>query len=155
MAAATHITDEDALAEIVRAARVVAVIGMVDERKAHRAAYEIPRACQERGMRVIPVNPKIETSLGERAYPDLASVPERFDLVDVFRRSEDVEPHADEVLALPPDRRPKVFWMQSGITNEAAAAKLHAAGIQVVMDRCLGVYAMHYRADAPGASGAP
>jgi len=96
-------------------------------------------------MRIIPVNPKIESSLGERAYPDLASVPERFDLVDVFRRSEDVEPHADEVLALPPDRRPKVFWMQSGITNEAAATKLSAAGIQVVMDRCLGVYAMHYR----------
>jgi uncharacterized protein len=145
MAAATHITDEDALAEIVRAARVVAVIGMVDERKADRPAYAIPRACQERGMRVIPVNPKIESSLGERAYPDLASVPERFDLVDVFRRSEDVEPHADEVLALPPDRRPRVFWMQSGIKNEAAAAKLHAVGIQVVMDRCLGVYAMHYR----------
>jgi predicted CoA-binding protein len=148
MAAATHITDEDALAEIVRAARVVAVIGMVDERKADRPAYAIPRACQERGMRVIPVNPKIESSLGERAYPDLASVPDRFDLVDVFRRSEDVEPHADEVLALSPDRRPKVFWMQSGIKNEAAAAKLHAAGIQVVMDRCLGVYAMHYRAGA-------
>ena len=145
MAAATHITDEDALAEIVRGARVVAVIGMVDERKAHRPAYEIPHACQKRGMRVIPVNPKIEASLGEKAYPDLASVPDRFDLVNVFRRSEDVEPHADEVLALPPDRRPKVFWMQSGIKNEAAAAKLHAAGIQVVMDRCLGVYAMHYR----------
>jgi predicted CoA-binding protein len=145
MAAATHITDEDALAEIVRAARVVAVIGMVDERKSDRPAYRIPHACQERGMRVIPVNPKIESSLGERAYPDLASVPDRFDLVDVFRRSEDVEPHADEVLALPPDRRPRVFWMQSGIKNEAAAAKLHAAGIQVVMDRCLGVYAMNYR----------
>jgi len=145
MAAATHITDEDALAEIVRGARVVAVIGMVDERKAHRPAYEIPHACQERGMRVIPVNPKIETSLGEKAYPNLAAVPDRFDLVNVFRRSEDVEPHADEVLALPPDRRPRVFWMQSGIKNEAAAAKLSAAGIQVVMDRCLGVYAMHYR----------
>jgi predicted CoA-binding protein len=145
MAAATHITDEKTLAEIVRAARVVAVIGMVDERKAHRPAYEIPRACQEHGMRVIPVNPKIENSLGENAYPDLASVPDRFDLVNVFRRSEDVEPHADEVLALPPDRRPRVFWMQSGIKNEAAAAKLSAAGIQVVMDRCLGVYAMHYR----------
>jgi predicted CoA-binding protein len=148
MAAATHITDEDVLAEIVRAARVVAVIGMVDERKADRPAYRIPRACQERGMRVIPVNPKIESSLGERAYPDLASVPDRFDLVDVFRRSEDLEPHADEVLALSPDRRPKVFWMQSGIKNEVAAAKLHAAGIQVVMDRCLGVYAMHYRVGA-------
>jgi predicted CoA-binding protein len=142
------VTDEEALAGIVREARVVAVIGMVDERKAHRAAYEIPRICKEQGMRVIPVNPKIETSLGERAYADLASVPEPFDLVDVFRRSEDVEPHADEVLALPPDRRPRVFWMQSGIRNDAAAAKLAAAGIRVVQDRCLGVYAARYRAPA-------
>lgn len=142
---ATVIEDEAALAAIVRDARRVAVIGMVDERRADRPAYEIPRACRERGLEVIPVNPKIEASQGLRAYPDLASIPEPFDLVDVFRRSEDVEPHADEVLALAPERRPRVFWMQSGIRNDAAAAKLTAAGIQVVMDRCLGVYAMRYR----------
>ena len=118
---------------------------MVDERRADRPAYTIPRICRERGMHVIPVNPKVETSQGLRAYPDLASVPEPFDMVNVFRRSQDVEPHADEVLALPPDRRPRVFWMQSGIRNEAAAEKLTAAGIQVVMDECLGVFAARYR----------
>ncbi len=142
------VTDEEAIATIVREARVVAVIGMVDERKAHRAAYEIPRICVERGMQVIPVNPKIQTSLGRTAYADLASVPDRFDVVNVFRRSDDVPPHADEVLALPPARRPRVFWMQSGIRNDAAAAKLMAAGITVVMDHCLGVYAARYRPTA-------
>ena len=133
MAAATHITDEDALAEIVRGARVVAVIGMVDERKAHRPAYEIPHACQERGMRVIPVNPKIETSLGEKAYPNLAAVPDRFDLVNVFRRSEDVPPHVDDILA----KKPKSVWLQLGIANDGAAEKLARAGIKVVQNRCL------------------
>jgi len=140
-----EVTDEETLAAIVREARVVAVIGMVDETKAHRPALEIPRMLIQRGMKVIPVNPRIQTSLGLTAYPDLASVPERFDLVDVFRRPEDVPPHADEVLALPADRRPRVFWMQTGIRNDAAAAKLAAAGIAVVMDHCLGVYAARYR----------
>lgn len=139
------VTDEKALVTIVREAKSVAVIGMVDERRADRPAYAIPLMCREHGLHVIPVNPKIETSMGLRAWPDLASVPEPFDLVDVFRRSEDMMPHADEVLALPPERRPRVFWMQSGIRNDAAAAKLTAAGIQVVMDRCLGVYAARYR----------
>jgi predicted CoA-binding protein len=139
------VTEEETLAAIVREARRVAVIGMMDERGPERPAYTIPRLLRERGLAVIPVNPRIESSQGLRAYPDLASVPEPFDLVNVFRRSEDVEPHADEVLALPPERRPRVFWMQSGIRNDAAAAKLTAAGIRVVMDHCLGVYAARYR----------
>jgi predicted CoA-binding protein len=145
MSTPVEVTDEEALAAIVREARVVAVIGMVDETKSHRPALEIPRICIQRGMQVIPVNPKIKASLGLTAYPDLASVPERFDVVNVFRRSDDVPPHADEVLALPPERRPRVFWMQTGIRNDAAAAKLAAAGIAVVMDHCLGVYAAKYR----------
>lgn len=139
------ITSENALAAIVREARRVAVIGMVDEQRSDRPAYTIPEMCRETGMEVVPVNPRIESSQGLKAYPDLASVPGTFDLVNVFRRSEDVPPHADEVLALPPERRPKVFWMQSGIRNDEAAAKLTAAGIQVVQDRCLGVYAARYR----------
>jgi uncharacterized protein len=139
------ITSENELAAIVRGAKRVAVIGMVDEQRSDRPAYTIPEMCRETGMEVVPVNPRIESSQGLRAYPDLASVPGTFDLVNVFRRSEDVPPHADEVLALPPERRPKVFWMQSGIRNDEAAAKLAAAGIQVVQDRCLGVYAARYR----------
>ncbi|HYJ34082.1 MAG TPA: CoA-binding protein [Candidatus Binatia bacterium] len=142
---ADAITSENELAAIVRGAKRVAVIGMVDEQRSDRPAYTIPEMCRQTGMEVVPVNPRIESSQGLRAYPDLASVPGTFDLVNVFRRSEDVPPHADEVLALPPERRPKVFWMQSGIRNDEAAAKLAAAGIQVVQDRCLGVYAARYR----------
>jgi predicted CoA-binding protein len=142
---AQGITDEKALAAIVRGAKRVAVIGMVDEQRSDRPAYTIPEMCRQTGMEVVPVNPRIESSQGLKAYPDLASVPGTFDLVNVFRRSEDVPPHADEVLALPPERRPQVFWMQSGIRNDVAAAKLAAAGIQVVQDRCLGVYAARYR----------
>ncbi|HEX7077995.1 MAG TPA: CoA-binding protein [Candidatus Eisenbacteria bacterium] len=143
-----EIEDEETLAAIVRSMRTVAVVGMVDERKADRPAHAIPRLLLARGLRVVPVNPRIERALGEKAYPDLASVPVPFDAVDVFRRSEDVWSHAEEVLALPADRRPSVFWMQSGIRNERAAAALTAAGVRVVMDRCLGVYAARYRTPA-------
>jgi len=145
MTASLLVTAEEDLAEIVRAARRVAVIGMVDESRRERPAYRIPFLCRQHGLEVVPVNPRIESSQGLRAYPDLASVPGTFDLVNVFRLPRDVEPHADEVLALPPEHRPQVFWMQTGIRNDEAAAKLTAAGIRVVMDACLGVYANQYR----------
>jgi predicted CoA-binding protein len=145
MSAANDVTDEAALAAIVRDARVVAVVGMVDESKSDRPSYRIPKTLQERGLRVIPVNPVIAASLGETAFPDLASVPEPFDVVDVFQRSEKIGPVADAILALPPDRRPRVVWLQTGIRNDGAAGRLAGAGIQVVQDRCLGVYAARYR----------
>lgn len=145
MPPANVVEEEDALAVIVREARIVAVVGMVDERKADRPAFRIPRMLRARGLRVIPVNPTIESSLGEKAYPDLASVPVPFDVVDVFQRSEKIGPVADAILALSPDRRPRVVWLQTGIRNDEAAARLAAAGIQVVQDRCLGVYSERYR----------
>jgi predicted CoA-binding protein len=145
MTKGTVVSNESDLAAIVRLTKSVAVIGMVDERKSHRAAYQIPLILHDYGIRVIPVNPKIKSALDATAYPDLASVPEPFDLVNLFRRSEDIEPHANEVLALPPERRPLVFWMQSGIRNDVAAEKLVDAGITVVMDHCLGVYVARYR----------
>ena len=146
MSAAIEITDEAELAAIVRDARTVAVVGMVDESKSERPAFRIPQMMQERGIRVIPVNPTITTSLGEIAYGDLASVPTRFDMVDVFQRAEKIGPVADAILALPPERRPGVVWIQTGIRNDEAAARLAAAGMRVVQDRCLGVYAARYRA---------
>jgi len=140
-----EVTDEGTLAGIVRDARTVAVVGMVDESKADRPAFAIPKTLQEYGLQVIPVNPTIETSLGEKAYPDVASVPMPFDVVNVFQRAEKVGPVADAILALPRERRPKVVWIQTGIRNDDAAARLAAQGIQVVQDRCLGVYARQYR----------
>jgi uncharacterized protein len=144
-APASTIESESELAEIVRQAAVVAVVGMRDESAPETPAFEIPRLLQQNGLRVIPVNPRIERALGEPAYPDLAAVPVRVDIVDVFRRSEVISALADEVLALPAERRPAVFWMQLGIRDEGAAARLRAAGIKVVQDRCLGVYASRYR----------
>jgi predicted CoA-binding protein len=139
------VEDEEDLAAIVREARVAAVIGMKDERAADQPAYGIPQIVQARGIRVIPVNPRIRASLGEAAYATIGEVPDAFDLVNVFRRASNVPAHADEILALPAARRPHVVWMQTGIVNDQAAAALTAAGIDVVMDRCLGVYAARYR----------
>lgn len=139
------IESEEDLAAIVREARVAAVIGMKDERHADQPAYGIPGVVQARGIRVIPVNPMIRASLGETAYATIGDVPDDFDLVNVFRRAEKVPAHAAEILALPAARRPRCVWMQTGIVSEAAANALTAAGIDVVMDRCLGVYVSRYR----------
>jgi predicted CoA-binding protein len=136
---------EEDLARIVRSARTVAVVGMKDGSDPDAPAFMIPKALKARGLRVIPVNPMIQASLGVTAYKDLASVPEAFDLVDVFRRSENVAELVEEILALPPSRRPRVVWLQTGIRNDVAAAKLAEAGIQVVQDHCLKVYSERYR----------
>jgi len=136
---------EEELADIVRAARVVAVVGAKDGSRPDAPAYTIPKWLQSLGIRVHPVNPKFTTILGETVYPSIADVPGRPDIIDVFRRPEFVEALADEVLALPAEQRAPVFWMQTGIENAAAAKKLTAAGIRVVQDRCLGVYAERYR----------
>ena len=138
------IEDEDELAAIVRGMQTIAVVGMKGEDQADEPAHEIPRLVQGHGRRIIPVNPKLGSTLGEAAYPDLASVPDRFDLVDVFRRIDAIPSVADAILALPPDRRPAVVWLQSGIRHDEAAHRLAEAGIDVVQDRCLGVYANRY-----------
>jgi predicted CoA-binding protein len=95
------IDKEEDLARIVRDARTVAVVGMKDGSDEHAPAFAIPKALKARGLRVIPVNPMIQSSLGMTAYKDLASVPEAFDIVDVFRRSEKIPELVDEILALP------------------------------------------------------
>ncbi|MBX7113198.1 MAG: CoA-binding protein [Myxococcaceae bacterium] len=139
------IETEAELEAIVRAAKTVAVVGMKDERTPYLPSYEIPRAVESHGLRVIPVNPHIEKSLGKKAFSSLAAMGERVDIVDVFRRIDAIAQLADDVLALPQAQRPKVVWLQSGIRHDAAAQRLAEAGIQVVQDRCLGVYTSRYR----------
>jgi len=129
----------------VRAIRVAAVLGMKDGRDPGAPAYRIPQMLRERGIRVIPVNPKFESIDGDPCYSSIAQVPEPFDTLDVFRAPKHIAGIADEILALPPDRRPRLVWLQSGIRDDAAAARLAAAGIQVVQDRCLGVDAARFR----------
>jgi uncharacterized protein len=146
---------EERLAEIVRSLRTVAVIGIKDVSEPDVPAYAIPALLRDRGIRVLGVNPRVREFEGQPVVPDIASVPERVDVVDIFRRSENVPAHAEEILALPPERRPAVVWMQTGIRSEEAARLLTGAGIDVVMNRCLGVYAARYRAPAGPASAAP
>ena len=139
-----RLSSEEELAAVVHSMRTIAVVGMKGEDRPDEPAFEIPQRLQQLGFRVLPVNPKLAAALGERAWPDLAAVPERFDVVDVFRRSEAIPEVADAVLALPPERRPRVVWLQSGIRHAEAAERLTAAGLDVVEDRCLGVYAGRY-----------
>ena len=131
--------------EAVKKARTVAVYGMQDEKKSDRPAYLIPMALQERGLKLYPVNPAITSSLGEKALPALKDLPVKVDILDVFRRSEAIPELAEEILALPEAIRPRVVWLQSGISHPQAEAKLEAAGMGVVADACLGVYAARVR----------
>ena len=136
---------EDEVLEIARTAKTVAVEGMQDESKMDRPAYQIPAMLQERGMKIYPVNPKIQSSLGEKAYAAIKDVPVKVDILDVFRRPDVIPTLADEILALPQEKRPKVVWLQSGITHPEAEAKLEKAGFKVVSDACLGVIASRVR----------
>ena len=137
------VEDDAGIAAIARACRVVAVVGMKDETRSWEPAYAIPRMMVDRGIEVIPVNPTIAQSMGRRAYPRLADVPDAYDLIDVFRRPDRIPALADEILALP--RLPEVVWLQTGIRNDAAARKLSDAGIDVVQDACLGVLVARVR----------
>jgi predicted CoA-binding protein len=139
-----RIEDEAGLAAVVHAMRTLAVVGMKGEAQGDQPAFEIPRMLQARGVRVLPVNPGLESALGVPAWPDLAAVPEPFDLVNVFRRIDAIPGLVDQILALPAGRRPKVVWLQTGIRHDAATERLLAAGIDVVQDRCLGVYGSRY-----------
>jgi len=121
------------LRELLRRVRSIAVLGMKDG--ADDDAFRVPRYMQAHGYRIIPVNPKLATVLGEPAKAKLAEMPGGVDLVNVFRASQHVPAHVDEILALSP--RPLAVWLQLGIRHDEAAARLAAAGIAVVQDRCL------------------
>ncbi len=121
----------DDVARILRPPKTIAVVGLSDN--PDRESHEIASYLQEQGYKIIPVNPTISEALGEKAYPSLRDVPERVDIVQIFRRSEHVPPIVEEAIAI----RAPVVWMQSGIVNEEAAAHAEGAGLVVVMDACL------------------
>jgi predicted CoA-binding protein len=136
---------EARVAEIVRGARVVAVVGMKTERDRGAPAFYVPNAMKGHGIRLIPVNPMIDEALGAPALDAVADLAERVDVIQIFRRPELVGALAEEILALPPERRPAVVWLQTGIIDESAAERLTEGGIEVVMDRCFMVDARAYR----------
>ncbi|HET7560480.1 MAG TPA: CoA-binding protein [Limnochordia bacterium] len=113
--------------------RTIAVVGLSPD--PDRSSHGVASYLQQAGYRIIPVNPNARAVLGERAYPDLRSVPEPVDLVDVFRRSEFVPEIAEETVAI----SAKALWLQLGVVHEPAARRARAAGLTVVMDRCLAV----------------
>jgi predicted CoA-binding protein len=117
--------------EILNSSRVVAVVGL--SAKPDRPSYRVADYLKTQGYRIIPVNPAESEILGELCYPDLASVPESVDVVDIFRRSEEVLPIVKEAIRI----GAKAVWMQEGVINEEAAAWAREAGLMVVMDKCM------------------
>lgn len=117
--------------EILRTSRVLAVVGLSSN--PHRASHGVSRYLQRAGYRIIPVNPNETEVLGEKAYPDLAQVPESVDCVVIFRRPEHVPEVVEQAIA----KGAKAVWMQQGITHPEAAARARQAGLLVVEDRCM------------------
>jgi predicted CoA-binding protein len=121
----------DAIGEILKKYRTIAVVGLSSNPA--RASYEVSEYMQKAGYRIIPVNPNEREVLGERCYARLEDVPEKIEIVDIFRRAEDVPPVVDSAIRV----GAKVIWMQMGIENAEAAKKARAAGLIVVDDACI------------------
>lgn len=124
-------TDVETLRRILKENHTVAVVGL--SAKWYRPSYFAAKYLLDHGYRVIPVNPGEEEILGQRCYPSLEAVPERVDVVDIFRRPADVPPIVESAIAI----EARVVWMQIGVIHEGAAARAREAGLQVVMDRCM------------------
>jgi|SRR3954464_14050274 predicted CoA-binding protein len=120
------------LKQLLTDATTIAVVGASSN--PDKASHGIMQKLQRAGYRVIPVNPRETEILGERSYPSLVDVPERIDIVDVFRRAEDTPAIADEAVTI----GAKALWLQTGIVSEDAAARAAAGGLTVVMDACIG-----------------
>ena len=142
---ASIVEDEAELVAIARDMRTVAVVGIKDDRDPEAPGFTVPEMMKGLGLEIIGINPKIPSALGEPTLRSVAELPPGVDVLDVFRRSDAIPAHTDEILALPPERRPRVVWLQSGIRDDASAVRLVQAGIRVVQDHCLGVYSRRAR----------
>ena len=123
--------NDSELKQLLQNTRTIAVVGLSE--KPDRPSHHVAAYLQSVGFRVIPVNPSVLSILGERSYPTLYDIPEPVDMVDVFRRSDAVPAIAQEAIAI----GAKSLWLQEGVIHEEAAAMAKAAGLQVVMDRCI------------------
>ncbi len=117
--------------EILNSSRIIAVVGLSPE--PDRPSYQVARYLKEQGYRIVPVNPGAKEILGELCHPDLSSIPEAVDAVDIFRRSEEVPAVVEEAIRI----GAKAVWMQEGVIDKAAAARAREAGLLVVMDKCM------------------
>ncbi len=131
--------------DLIRQTKRIAVLGIKTEAQADQPAFYVPKYLDAAGLQVIPVPvyyPEVTEILGKRVYRKLIDIPGEVDLVDVFRRSHDINGHVEDILT----KKPKAVWFQSGIRNDPVAEQLAKTGIKVVQDRCLMVE--HRRADA-------
>lgn len=130
------IVDAEGINDLLAQTKRIAVLGMRTEAHAYKPAFYVPEYCIAAGLDVIPVpvhHPEASYILSRKAYHKLTDIPGAVDLVNVFRRAEDINGHLDDILA----KKPSAVWFQSGIRNDTAAEKLARAGIKVVQDRCL------------------
>ena len=125
------VAEADSITDLLKRAKTIAVVGL--STKPLRPSHGVSAYMQTHGYRIIPVNPQINGALGEKAYASLLDVPEKVDIVNVFRRSEFVGEVVDQAIRL----KVAAIWMQEEVINEAAAAKAREAGIFVIMDRCI------------------
>ncbi len=124
-------SEAERIADLLQQARTIAVVGLTDSPL--RPSYGVSSYMQSQGYRIIPVNPNITESLGEKAYASLLEVPEKIDIVNIFRRPEAVPEVVDQAIQL----KVPAIWMQEGVVHEEAAERARQAGIFVVMDRCI------------------
>lgn len=121
----------DSIRDVLKQSKTIAVVGLSDNPL--RASHGVSAYMQMQGYRIIPVNPNCDFVLGEKSYPSLLDVPEKIDIVNIFRRSEFVPPIVDHAIQL----KVSAIWMQEGVIHEGAAQKARQAGIFVVMDACI------------------
>jgi predicted CoA-binding protein len=126
-----QVNDAESIARMLETAKVIAVVGLSSDPS--RASYSVSRYMQSNGYRIIPVNPNETSVLGEKAYARLEDVPEKIDLVDIFRRSEEAGQHVDEAISV----GARGVWLQEGVVDEDAARRALEAGLYVAMDRCI------------------
>jgi predicted CoA-binding protein len=137
------ITEDEKIAEIVRSAKRVAVVGIKTAEKPEQPAFNVPEYLANHGVEIVPVPvyyPEVTEILGKKVYRKLSDVPGELDVVDIFRRPSDIPGHLDDIIA----KKPRVAWFQLGIRNDAAAETLARAGIQVIQDRCIKVEHRRY-----------
>ncbi len=130
------IDDSEGIRALLAGTRRIAVLGIKTEEQSHQPAFYVPKYLASAGFEIIPVPvyyPEVTSILGQKVYRKLVDVPEEIDMVNVFRRPQDINAHLDDMLA----KRPKSVWFQSGIRNDAVAERLAREGIKVVQDRCL------------------
>ena len=132
-----NIVDDSAqIRDLLSRTKTIAVLGIKTEAQSDQPAFYVPKYMQNAGFKIIPVPvyyPQATEILGEKVYRKLVEIPDDVDMVNVFRRPQDIPPHLDDLLA----KRPKSVWLQLGISHDAVAEKLAQAGIKVVQNRCL------------------